>query len=235
MARIMTRMLLVLLASAFLAPFMIGQQSSPDLILLNGKVFTSDLSHPYVEALAIRGERIVSSGSSKEMAALAGPQTKRMDLAGRVVIPGINDAHYHLVVDPTILQLQFKSIDPTWDEVKETLTATVAKAPKGTLLLGETGATVLDDPRATRASLDKLAPNHSVVLRGFTGHYYVLNTAAMRKLGVKEDEPDPVGGRFVRSAENGKLTGVAFEYAAFRLHRRLSELASEQEALQPNT
>jgi predicted amidohydrolase YtcJ len=223
-------MLLVPLALTFLAPFMIGQQSSPDLILLNGKVFTSDSSHPYVEALAIRGERIVSTGSSKEMAALAGPQTKRIDLVGRVVIPGINDAHYHLFVRPTGFLLRFRGQDPTWQEVKDELAVAVAKAPKGTFLFGETSATVLEDSHATREHLDKLAPDHPVVL--WNAHYYILNTSALRKVGVKEDEPDPIGGRFVRSSESGKLTGLALEFAAFRLHRLLSELASEQEALQ---
>jgi predicted amidohydrolase YtcJ len=230
MARTITRMLFVPLALTFLAPFMIGQQSSPDLILLNGKVFTSDSSHSYVEALAIRGERIVSTGSSKEMAALAGPQTKRIDLVGRVVIPGINDAHYHLFVRPTGFSLRFRGQDPTWQEVKDELAVAVAKAPKGTFLFGETGATVLEDSHATREHLDKLAPDHPVVL--WTGHYYILNTSALRKVGVKEDEPDPIGGRFVRSSESGKLTGLVLEFAAFRLHRLLSELASEQEALQ---
>ena len=52
-----------------------GQQPVPDLILLNGKVFTSNASHPYVEALAVRGERITAVGSSKEIAALAGKDT----------------------------------------------------------------------------------------------------------------------------------------------------------------
>src|SRR3954471_8928963 len=140
MATTIAKMLLVPLAFALLALPMLGQQSSPDLILLNGKVFTSDSSHPYVEALAISGERIVSTGSSKEIAALAGPQTKRIDLAGRVVIPGINDAHYHLFVRPTGFSLQFKRQDPTWQEVKDELVVAVAKTPKGTFLFGETGA-----------------------------------------------------------------------------------------------
>lgn len=232
MARITARMLVVSLGLIFLASFAIGQQSPPDLILLNGKIFTSDSAHPFVEALAIRGERIASAGSSKEMVALAGPQTKRIDLVGRVVIPEINDAHYHLFVRPTGFWLQLKGQEPSWQEVKDELAVAVAKAPKGTFLFGETGATVLEDPQATRDYLDKVAPDHPVVLRAWTGHYYILNTAALRKIGVKEDEPDPIGGRFVRSTESGKLTGLALEFAAFRLHRRSSELASEQEALQ---
>jgi predicted amidohydrolase YtcJ len=210
----MPRLLTVVLAlTLFVAP-VIAQQSAPDLILSNGRIFTSDSAHPYVEALAIRADRITAVGTSEKIHALAGPQTKRMDLKGRVVIPGINDAHYHLYVVPGNFGLQFRGQDPAWQEVKEQLAAAVSKAPKGTLILGETGPSVFNDHQATRASLDKLAPDHPVALRGWTGHYYVLNSAALRMLGVKDDEADPVGGRFVRSAEDGKLTGVALEFAA---------------------
>ena len=96
---IMTKILLGPLALALLASLLAGQQSPPDLILLNGKIFTSDAAHPYVEALAIRGERIVATGTSEKIGALAAPQTKRIDLGGRVVIPGINDAHHHCVFE----------------------------------------------------------------------------------------------------------------------------------------
>ena len=228
----MPRIVLFSFALAFLAPLAIAQQSPPDLILLNGKLFTSDSAHPYVEALAIRADRITAVGTSEKIVTLAGPQTKLIDLKGRVVIPGINDAHYHLVLAPRNFRLQFRGQDPTWQEVKDQLAAAVAGAPKGTLILGETLSSVFDDPQATRASLDRFAPDHPVVLQGLTGHYYILNSGALRMLGVKDDEPDPVGGRFVRSAENGKLTGMALEYAAFRIHRRMNELATEQEALQ---
>ena len=88
-----------LILSVFLPPS-IAQQQSPDMILLNGRIFTSDSAQPYVEALAIRGERVVATGNTKEVSALAGPQTKRIDLDGRVVIPGINDAHYHCDAEP---------------------------------------------------------------------------------------------------------------------------------------
>jgi len=100
MPGIMTKILLGPLALALLASLLAGQQSPPDLILLNGKIFTSDAAHPDLEALAIRGERIVATGTSEKIGALAGPQTKRIDLGGRVVIPGINEAHYHCVFEP---------------------------------------------------------------------------------------------------------------------------------------
>jgi hypothetical protein len=201
------------------------------LIVLNGKIFTSDSAHPYVHALAIRGERIVAAGSSETIVALAGPQTKHLDLGGRLVIPGINDAHYHCSVEPRSFQLQFKGMDPTWQEVADQLAAAEVTAPKGIFVRGEIGPTVLDDSRATKASLDKLAPNHAVMLDTWAQHAAILNSAGFARLGVKENEPDPLGGRFVRSAD-GKLTGLVYEYAKFRLNRRRSDMATDEEALQ---
>ena len=231
-ADITAKVFAVTLVLAALVPMISGQQPAPDLILLNGKIFTSDKSHPYVEALAIRGERILAAGSSEKIAAMAGPEVKRIDLGGRVVIPGINDAHFHCDVEPTHFQLRFKSMDPTWQEVADELAAAEAKAPKEILVLGEIGPTALDDPQATRTSLDKLAPSHPVVLNTWAQHATILNSAGLAKLGVKEDEPDPLGGRFVRSAETGKLTGLAYEYAKFRLDLRRTAMATDEEALQ---
>src|SRR5512139_1521301 len=72
-----------------------AQQDAADLILFDGKLFTGDAAHPTAEAVAIRGERIVALGTSKEIVALAGANTRRIDLHGRVVTPGFNDAHMH--------------------------------------------------------------------------------------------------------------------------------------------
>jgi predicted amidohydrolase YtcJ len=98
------------------------------------------------------------------------------------------------------------------------------------LVRGEIGPTALDDPRATKASLDKLAPDHPVMLDTWSQHAAILNTAGLTKLGVSDNEPDPLGGRFVRSAD-GKLNGVVYEYAKFRLNRSRSDMATDQEAL----
>ncbi len=215
----------------FLRPLAFGQQPAPDLILFNGRVFTSDSSHPFVEAVAIHGERIVALGTSKEMLALGGPETKRLNLGERVVIPGINDAHYHLDIAPRSSELRFKDTDPKWSEVEKQLRSTIGGASKGTLIVGEVGPTVWDDRRARRTRVDQLAANHPVLLWTWTRHAAILNTAALREFGIREDEPNPAGGRYLRSAD-GKLNGVAQEFATFRLERHLSEMATDEEALQ---
>ncbi len=231
MPPIKTGILLGLLALTLLAAVSSGQQSPADVILLNGKIFTSDSKHPYVEALAILGERIVATGSAERVLMLAGPQTKRIDLGGRVVIPGINDAHYHCAFEPASFHLKFKSGEPTWAEVAEEVAAAVAKTPKGTLIHGEIGPSAFFDARANAASLDKIAPDHPVMLDTWAQHGGVLNSTAFAKFGIKENEPDPVAGHFVRSAD-GKLTGVVYEYAKFQINRRRSDMATEEEVLQ---
>src|SRR4051794_4577086 len=68
----------------------------PSLILTGGTLHTIDPSRPHATALAIAGERILAVGDDQAITALAGPDTRRLDLAGRTVVPGFNDSHVHL-------------------------------------------------------------------------------------------------------------------------------------------
>jgi hypothetical protein len=114
--------ILLLVVSANAQP-----QRGPDYVLVNGKIFTAGGQHPYAQALAIKGELILSVGSSEEISRLASPHTIRIDLHGRRVIPGINDAHYHFLPRPVAHQLLLKGQEPSWDEVKEQIAVAVAK------------------------------------------------------------------------------------------------------------
>ena len=117
-----------------------SEPAAPNLVLLNGKIFTSDASHPYVQALAIREGRITATGDSVKIGALAGPHTKQIDLGGRTVIPGINDANNHIsILPPNRMDLELKSPDPDWPETKAAIAAAELKAPKGTFIYGDIG------------------------------------------------------------------------------------------------
>jgi predicted amidohydrolase YtcJ len=207
-----------------------AQRPAPDLILINGKIFTSNVHQLHVEALAIRDGRIVAVGTTQQITALAGSATKRIDVAGRTVVPGFNDAHDHINLDPEHVELPFSTMDPHWQQVTEAITTAVARAPKGTWIRGSIGVSVLEDPLASRAALDQLAPDHPVMLYVWTGHSSILNTLALRELGIAENEPNPEGGRYVRDPATGKLTGLIFEFAEFQAAKRFSELATEPEA-----
>jgi predicted amidohydrolase YtcJ len=103
----------------------------------------------------------------------------------------------------------------------------VAKAPAGGWIYGEIGGRVLDDPKATRTTIDAVAPDHPVMLVAWTGHGTLFNTAALRLLKVRDDEPDPPGGFFVRTPGARTITGLAHEYAEYILRQRVSSMPDE--------
>src|SRR5438094_1561243 len=110
----MTRWTLKLtFAGILLATAMRAQQTAPDVVLSNGKIITVDDRFTIAQAVAIRGDRIVAVGTNQEMMRLAGPATKRIDLAGKAVMPGLIDNHMHLLRagNTWLLELRFDGVD----------------------------------------------------------------------------------------------------------------------------
>jgi predicted amidohydrolase YtcJ len=208
-----------------------GAESAPDLILVNGKIFTSDAAHPYVQALAIRGERIVAAGDSATIQALAGPQTRQIDLGGRTVIPGINDAHFHIPplwrAEPVLVNLGGQ--DLKWNDAKDAISDAVKKSPQGALIAVPIGPRIFHDTSIARETLDKISPDQPLILVSGTGHAAILNSAALRSAGIQEDQRDIVGGRYERSPD-GRLTGVLREYAVMRMWRTVGLPTDDSEA-----
>ena len=227
----MKRMLFTLILGTLIPVADFGHQAQTDLILLNGKVFTADPANQYAQAIAIRGDRIIAVGTAAEINALAGPKTRRIDLQGRLVIPGINDAHYHHTPDAPGRQLQFKSIEPDWQEVLDAIGQAVKQTPKGTWIFGTVGLAVVTEPQATRFVLDRIAPDHPVMLRAYFGHGNIINSRAMPALGLTEEAPDPVGGYFERVVGSKRINGRSFEYADWQLSRRLAGTVSDEAAI----
>jgi len=208
-----------------------GQNPTPDLILFNSKIFTSNPGQPYVEALAIRGERIIAAGYSVKIKSLAGPQTKQIDLAGRTVIPGINDAHNHLELQPVNeVDVHLKTMNPKWDEVRDAIAATAGKSPNKSLSVVTIGSAIFQDVSVNRDSLDKVAPENPVLLVTLTGHGFILNSAGLTFFGVTDNQADPAGGRFERDAK-GRLTGVVREYAGMDIERTVENAVPEKDAV----
>ncbi len=181
--------------------------------------------------MAIAGDRVLAVGTTNEIAGLADAHTRRIDLAGHLVIPGINDAHFHHTPDPRATLLSFRSMEPSWEEVLEALAAAVKEAPRGSWILGTHGINVVNDPRATRFELDRIAPDHLVRLNAYFGHGSVLNSKAIAALQMSEDEPDPFGGCCERVSGTQQITGKFFGYAQWPHWSRLARQASEGEAI----
>jgi len=204
----------------------------PDLVLLNGKVFVpgADPAHRFAQAIAVAGDRVLAVGTSAEIAAMADAHTRRVELKAHVVIPGLNDAHFHHTPDPRATRI-VTSFEPTWEEVLDALSAAVKEASIGTWILGTHGIQVVNDPRATRFELDRVAPNHPVRSNCYFGHGSLINTKAMAALAMSEEEPDPLGGCCERVANTNRITGKLFGYAQWGPWRRLADKASISEAV----
>jgi predicted amidohydrolase YtcJ len=193
---------------------------SPDIIIVNAKVFTADGAQPWAQGLAITGDRVTAIGDSKTIESLGGSTTRRIDAGGRTVVPGFNDAHQHIGIAPPSDRLELPA-DPSLDEIAVAIKSQVAKSPEGRLIQGEFAEKAWENPRFTRAWLDGLAPNHPVRLNAFTGHGVVVNSRAITLIGIDESVKDPDGGHYGRDAA-GRLDGRLEEYADYLAGRKLA-------------
>jgi predicted amidohydrolase YtcJ len=191
-----------------------GQSLPPDLILSNGKVITVDERFTIAQAVAVRGERIVAVGTNQDIARLAGPNTRRIDLRGRAVIPGLIDNHMHLLraAATWTRETRFDGIESRRKAV-EMLRASAKAVGPGEWVYnigGWTHQQFTDDPKPfSREELDKIAPDNPMALQ--ESYYQVdLNSKAMALLKIEAKMPDPAGfqpGWIVRDAA-GVPTGI---------------------------
>jgi len=226
----MTRLVGAVAAAALCSIAVASQQrEAPDLILLNGKVFTADPAKPWVEAIAVRGDRIDAIGTTAALRERAGARTRVIDVAGRVVIPGINDAHTHVGTRPPGVVLKLNGSEPAWTDVIAAVRDAAGSAGGG-WIYGTIGERALSDANATRFALDAAAPGRLVKLSAWTGHGVIFSTAGLRAIGLGDREPDPPFGSYSRTPA-GILAGRLDEYADLRAHRRLTALAGREAAV----
>ncbi|MBC7689134.1 MAG: amidohydrolase family protein, partial [Aquabacterium sp.] len=188
---------------------------SADIILINGKIFTSDTAHLYVQALAIKGNKIIAAGSDAAIEKTASAKTKKIDLEGKTVIPGFNDAHDHPGWAAPIgksFTSQFSVPGLGKKAVIDSVARLAKQAKPNEWISGLIGTTVFNDT-TIRDLLDSLTPNNPVQLQNMWGHGIVLNSYALKMLGITNDEPDPLGGWYVRKSGSNLITGALYEYA----------------------
>ena len=191
-----------------------AQQPAPDVILSNGKIITVDERFTIAQAVAIAGDRIVAVGTNQEMARLAGANTRRIDLLGKSVTPGLIDNHMHLLRAATtwLRELRFDGVESRKQAV-EMLRARANMEGPGEWVYnigGWTHQQFADDPKPfTREELDQIAPNNPVALQESYFQIF-LNSRALQALGIEANAPDPqefVKGSIKRDA-GGRPTGV---------------------------
>ncbi len=208
------------------------EKRHPEIVLYNANLVSGNIANPLVptaDGLAIQQGYITALGSSDDMFHLAGPATKKIDLGGRLIVPGFFDSHIHFyewALKRRHLQLDDLScLDELLARVKK---SSQSLAP-GQWIIGqgwnETEWTLPHQP--SRASLDQVAPNHPVLLWRCDLHLAVANSAALHLAAINSTTADPPEGRIERDGA-GKPTGILRELAINLVRRVIDAPSSGQ-------
>src|SRR4029079_4314011 len=193
--------------------------TSPELIVVNAKVYTMDVRAPRAEGFAISAGRFSAVGSSSQIRGLAGKSTTLYDARGMAIVPGFIDTHNHaggeVLLDEVLVgnpfQVEFVSIRSIVDKLRER----AQKTSPGTWVEGYFfDDTKLSDKRPlTRQDLDEVSTDHPVIVRHRGGHTYFYNSKAFAMAGVTRDTANPMGGTYDKD-EKGELNGRVTDLAS---------------------
>lgn len=193
-----------------------------DTIYVNGTVLTMSGPGARAEAVAAKDGRILAVGTRAEIEALAGTATKRIDLAGRTMLPGLIDPHSHFPDSGDIALFQADLNAPPIGDVvsiaqmQEKLRARAAATPAGEWVVGYGyDDTIMAEGRhPTAAELDAVSREHPIWCFHLSGHLGVANSLALSLAGLTRETPQPQGGHIQKDASTGALTGRLDEPAA---------------------
>ena len=205
-----------------------------DLLITNARVYTVDEANPQAEAVAVRGNRIVFVGSAAAAQAWRGPQTQVVDGAGRTLLPGLIDSHFHLLWGS--LKLDDLQLWEATDRQRlaEAILHYAQTNPQREWLVGsQVRYSAFEGTPLDRHFLDALVPDRPLYLVAFDGHTVWVNTEALRRANLLQGRALPAGHEIVMDPATGLATGELREPEAFTPVRNLIPLktAAEQRAL----
>jgi len=195
-----------------------------DLVITNGKVITVDKDFTIKEAVAIKDGKIVAVGTNDEVKEFATSATKVLDLKGKPILPGINEAHMHspffgTTRPPLSLDLTYPTVKSI-PEMVEALRQKIAEVAPGEWVRGfgwdqsSLEECKSDPSRLPRKwDLDAVSPDHPVAFTDFSVHTLLVNSKALEIAGITKETPDPPSGEVERD-ENGEPTGIFKEPGA---------------------
>jgi predicted amidohydrolase YtcJ len=203
-------------AILFLAPGSVfaqqGSLGAPDAIFYNGKVITVDTGFSIQQAFAVKGEEFVAVGTNAKVRALAGKDTRLVDLKSAAVIPGLTDNHDHLWNAGKYMRHGVDMVGVTsLPEMQSRLQKAVAAARPGETVFTTTGWRV--QPGPTRKDLDQVSSEVPIIVIGSRRGNAALNSAALKLAGISKENPSYAGSP-VRTDPSGEPTGAPPGYPA---------------------
>lgn len=202
---------------------------SADLVLINGRVWTADSKRPWANAIAIGANKIIAVGTTTAIRRLERPGTKVIDLAGRFVMPGINDAHIHFLGGSlAAMQVDLNEAKSLAD-VQDRLRKFAADKPQGEWITGFGWQyNIFPGGLPDRAGIDAAIADRPVYLRAYDGHTAWANSKALEIAGVNSTTKFEGFGEIVQD-KNGNPTGVLKEGAMGLVSRYVPRPSREAE------
>jgi predicted amidohydrolase YtcJ len=196
-----------------------------DLALVNGKVWTGNAARPWAEAVAVRGERITSVGTTAEMRLLAGPGTKLVDLGGALVLPGFIDSHTHFLAGGFALKtVQLRDAANRGEFVARIAAKAREIGPGRWVLTGDWDHQSFDPVELPRRDwIDAVTPDNPVFVNRFDGHMALANGRALALAGITRDTPVPLGGEIEKDPATGEPTGILKDTAMDLVYAKVPE------------
>ncbi len=192
-----------------------GPDRAADFALIHGKVFTGNGASPWAAAVAAKDGVIIAVGPDAEIRKMISPATRVVDARGRLVIPGLIDAHTHFSSGGrSLVSLSFRGVRSV-ERVRDMVAARIKDLPAGSPVTGsEYDHTLFPGGRwPSKEDLDAVSPANPVVIRRVDGHSVWVNSLALKRAGITKDTKDPFGGEILRDRETGEPTGILTESA----------------------
>jgi predicted amidohydrolase YtcJ len=191
---------------------------SSDLVFKNGDVYTVDGVRSWADAVAVRGDQIVYVGTDAGVDAFIGPDTRVVDLNGKMMLPGFQDVHIH----PPWGGVAYAGCPlfdyTTLEDVLAAIRHCVEADPEAQYVRGEGWTvTLFDNGLPHKRFLDEIEPTRPVYLQSSDGHSLWVNSKALNVMGVTKETPDPHGGRIDRDEQTGEPIGVFQDDAAIQM------------------
>lgn len=206
-----------------LTPLQQPAGAAADIVFKNGNVYTVDSKQPRAQAIAVSKDRIVFVGSNADAQKFVGPKTRVVDLRGNTVLPGMADAHQHLIgVGMREMTLNLEGTTSLEDFLAK-VKARVDQAKPGEWITGRGWIETHWKPPVfpTRQDLDKVAPNNPVFFGRADGHGAVANSAALKIAGIDKNTPNPFGGEISKDKQSGEPNGMLLDSAQGLVGRRV--------------
>lgn len=191
---------------------------------VGGKIYTGTADRPWAEALLVEGGQIRAVGSTDEIVALVG-DAPQVDLGERMVMPGIHDAHIHLLASGLKFCFECRLTENAdADEIVRNLCdcpKCSSPALSDWIIAGEFNPNVFPDAKPDRAFLDEAFPDKAVYIYDYTIHHALVNGKALEIAGIDASTPDPRGGRIMRRDGSQEPTGELVERATWAVKRAI--------------